>query len=216
MAALGLAVPAMSLERTYFFGPWAPEQPPKLWGDAIHDDAVALRWYLDHGKQVPRGFYLSSDFLRLRGDHPLFGSYVFPDGMQSYRFLGGVSSGVLVKHLYPDRHPQQWEEWEARVRIRNRAWRRVMDSPERTVFEARRHGGLSEEQIAAAVERGQRALEYDKLCEQLVDCAERRGSLDAEVELAVVQEKRIQAQLDELSERFLAGRALAGNASTTA
>ena len=60
LAALGLVAPAMVVERTYFFGPWAAEVPPKLWGDSVHDDAVALQWYLDHGRQIPRGIYHSS------------------------------------------------------------------------------------------------------------------------------------------------------------
>jgi hypothetical protein len=53
------------------------------------------------------------------------------------------------------------------------------------------------------------------LCEQLVDRAEGRGSLDAKVELAVVEEGRIFAQLDEGMERMRAVRALREDASTT-
>jgi hypothetical protein len=45
----------MSVERTYFFGPWAPEQTAKLWGDGIHDDAVGLQWYLEHGNSFRAG-----------------------------------------------------------------------------------------------------------------------------------------------------------------
>ena len=70
MAALGLAVPAVSVERTYFFGPWAPEQPLKLWGDAVHDDprANVLPTRVDRATQeftqlaMPQAF--SAGFLR--------------------------------------------------------------------------------------------------------------------------------------------------------
>jgi hypothetical protein len=154
MAALGLAVPAMSVQRTYFFGPWAPEQPPKLWGDGIHDDLLALNWYLDRRKQVPKGFYFSSDSLRLSSDHPLWRtSDHFCESGHGYRFLGGVSSGVLVKC-------GRGFEWREADALHQRAWWQVVFSPKREA--SARRQGLTEERIAATVAFAERRLELQK------------------------------------------------------
>jgi len=89
MAALGLTVPVMSMERTYSFGPWAPAPPPTLWGDAVRDEAVALQWYIDHGRQIPKGLYRSGTELKLR---------LVPVSMGTGRLeLVGGPEGALIK-----------------------------------------------------------------------------------------------------------------------
>jgi hypothetical protein len=104
MAALGLAVPAMDLDRhtTYFFGPWLPEQPPKLWGDSVHDDAVALQWYLDHGKQIPNGIYASTNRdLRLQSGEHISRAYAWP-----FRRVDGPTTTAFIRDT-----PADWGEW---------------------------------------------------------------------------------------------------------
>ena len=92
LAALGLVAPAIAVERTYFFGPWAPEEPPKLWADDIHDDALALQWYLDHGRQIPRGLYRSTARLKFRSGELVSGTVFNYD----YR-VGDPATAAFIK-----------------------------------------------------------------------------------------------------------------------
>ena len=98
MAVLGLAVavPAISLERSYFFGPWVPEQPPMLWGDAIHDDAAAPQWYFDHGKQIPKGLYRSGTLLKSASSAHDRMEVTHTGGLQLFGPPGG--EGAMIKY----------------------------------------------------------------------------------------------------------------------
>jgi hypothetical protein len=116
LAALGLVASAMAVERTYFFGPWAPEEPPKLWGDGVQDDAVALQWYLDHGRQIPRGIYHSStDKLKFPPGELVSGLGVF-----LYKRVGDPTTAAFIKDFrpWPFENPRydeatrkRWREW---------------------------------------------------------------------------------------------------------